>query len=509
MRKFWLSLVSLMMMSTVFSTVAVASVDKSLDEAFAPISNKVQSVVFYSVTIFEGSAMEQTIPLILVWLAFASIFFTIYLGFVNLKMFGYALDLVRGKAEPDEKGDGQINRFQALMTSLSGTVGLGNIAGVAVAISVGGPGALFWMIVMGFFGMSAKFTECALGVKYRQKHEDGVFSGGPMYYLQDGFVAERGEGWKTIGKVMGAFFAVCCIGGAIGGGNMFQANQAYQQFVSITGGEASFFADKGWLFGGIMAVLVASVIIGGIKSIASVTSKIVPLMAGIYLLAGFVVIIMHASEVPNAFKIIFEEAFGLGAAAGGLLGALIQGVRRAAFSNEAGIGSAAIAHASCRTTTHVSQGLVAMLGPFIDTIVICTTTALVIIVTGAYEGSQGMEGVALTSRAFESGISWFPYVLGVAVILFAFSTMISWSYYGQKAFEYLVGESKSLELAYKLFFCAIIILGAAAELNNVIGFTDAMIFAMALPNVIGLYILAPGLKKDLIEYRRKIKERQS
>lgn len=485
----------------------VKSIDKILDEKFAPISQKIQEIVFYSFKIFSGTEHEQSIPLILIWLVVAAIFLTFYFGFVNIRYFAHAIGLLCGKFDKEKDGEGQINRFQALMTSLSGTVGLGNIAGVAVAISVGGPGAMLWMIIMGFFGMSAKFTECALGVKYRHKTSEGIFSGGPMYYLRDGF-AEKGKKWGIFGKWTGVFFAICCIGGAIGGGNMFQANQAYQQLVTITGGsDVSFWADKGWLFGIILALAVGAVIIGGIKSIAKVTSKLVPFMAGLYLLAGIVILAMNVSNIPLAFVTIFKDAFGLDAAAGGFVGALLvsllQGVKRAAFSNEAGIGSAAIAHASAQTNSPISQGIVAMLGPFIDTIIICTMTALVIVVTGAYQTSDGMEGVELTSRAFASGISWFPYILGVAVILFAFSTMISWSYYGLKSFTYLFGEGKKKELIYKSFFCILIILGSAANLKNVIDFTDAMIFAMSIPNIIALYILAPSLKKDLQEYRKK------
>ncbi|MBL1148578.1 MAG: alanine:cation symporter family protein [Pseudomonadota bacterium] len=484
-------------------TAAAQSVDHSLDEAFKPVSDKVQSIVFYSVKIFKGTEFEQSAPLILAWLVMAGLFFSFYFGFVNVRMFGHALDLLRGKYDKEEGGEGQINRFQALSTSLSGTVGLGNIAGVAVAISVGGPGAMFWMMAMGFFGMSTKFTECSLAVKFRHKNPDDSFSGGPMYYISDGF-AEKGRTLGKIGRLMAMFFAVCCIGGAMGGGNMFQANQSFQQFVNITGGEASYFADKGWLFGLILAVLVALVIIGGIQSIARVTSKIVPLMAIIYISAGLVIIFMNITAIPAAFGTILREAFGVDALAGGFFGALLQGVQRASFSNEAGIGSAPIAHATTKTKIPVSQGVVAMLEPFIDTIMICTITALVIVVTGSYNNGGNMEGVELTSRAFASAFSWFPYILGIAVILFAFSTMIAWSYYGLKAFTYLVGENKILGTLYKLVFCSVIILGAAANLSNVIGFTDAMIFAMALPNVIGLYVLAPGLKKDLKAYYKGV-----
>lgn len=474
------------------------TIDDTINNALKPFAENALAVIFFAVDIGE-----QSIPLILIWLVAAALFFTVYMGFANIRLFKHAIDLVRGKFD-DPKNKGQINRFQALTTSLSGTVGLGNIAGVAVAISVGGPGAMVWMILMGLFGMSSKFVECALGVKYRHSTEDGRFFGGPMYYLRDGF-AEFGEKFGWFGKFMGGFFALCCIGGCIGGGGMFQSNQAYQQLVNVSGGDASFLADKGWLIGLMLAVSVGAVIIGGIQSIARVASRVVPLMAGLYLLAGLVVLGMNFGGIPDAFGVIFKGAFGVESAAGGFLGALIQGVRRAAFSNEAGIGSAAIAHAAAKTDCAVSQGLVAMLGPFIDTIVICTMTALVIVVSGAYIDGNGMEGVELTSRAFGSAISWFPYVLAVAVLLFAFSTMISWSYYGSRAFAYLFGDSKDADLSFKMGYCALITVGASADLGNVINLTDAMIFAMAIPNIVGLYILAPGLKRDLNAYIQKIK----
>ncbi len=486
----------------VLSASDTYDLDGKLDNFIKPISDKIVSVIFYTYN-FQG----QEVPLILLWLVIASIFFTLYFKFTNIRMFAHAINLVRGKGDfsTDEESHGQINRFQAMSTSLSATVGLGNIAGVAIAISVGGPGAMVWMILMGFFGMSAKFVECTLGVKYRHELPDGRMSGGPMYYIRDGF-SKRGPVMTKIGALMAGFFAICCIGGALGGGNMFQANQAYQQVINVTGGaDASYFVDKGWLFGLILAVIVGFVIIGGIKSIASVASKIVPLMAFIYVAACLVVIFGSFSEIPAAFGIIIESAFSGSAAAGGFLGALIQGVRRAAFSNEAGIGSSPIAHAAIKTDSPVSEGLVSMLEPMIDTIIICTMTALVIVISGVYLDGEGMEGVTLTSRAFEDTISWFPTVLSVAVILFAFSTMIAWSYYGLKAFTYLFGESKLSELTFKIIFCLAIILGSAANLSSVLNLSDAMIFAMAVPNIIALYVLSSEVKMDLILYKHAVK----
>lgn len=469
-------------------------IDQAIDAAFAPFSKAIESVIFYAVPV-----MGHDIKLIVVWLAAVAIFFTVYLGFINFRHFGHAIDVVRGKYD-DKQGGGQISSFQALMTSLSATVGLGNIAGVAVAISVGGPGATFWMMVMGFFGMASKFAESALGMKYRH-HDDpsdpSTVSGGPMYYLRDGFAR---RGWVKSGKVLAVIFSICVIGGAIGGGNMFQANQAFQQIVNISGGEAGWWADKGWLFGLILSVLVGVVIIGGIQSIARVSSAIVPFMGMLYLVAGLIVIALHYENIPAALKTILYTALTPEAGFGALLGALLMGVQRAAFSNEAGIGSAAIVHAAAQTNSHIGQGFVAMLGPFIDTVIICMITALVIVITGVYEGGVGMEGVALTSRAFAEGLPWFPYVLAVVVILFAYSTLIGWSYFGLKGVNYLFGEGRVIDLTYKLFFCLFVIVGAAAAMGNIVAFSDALLFSMAIPNVIGLYVLAKEVKIDLKDY---------
>ncbi len=476
-------------------------IDETIDQAFQPIADFTGSVVFYSVPV-----MGQDIKLILVWLVAAALFFTFYLGFINFRYFGHAINVVRGKYD-EPNSDGEINRFQALMTSLSGTVGLGNIAGVALAVSVGGPGAVLWMMLMGLFGMSTKFVEVMLGVKYRH-HPDpahpGKISGGPMYYLRDIF---DNRGIPYLGHILAALFAVCCIGGAIGGGNMFQANQSYMQLVNVTGGEASWLADKGWLYGLGLAFLVGLVIIGGIKSIARVTSKLVPIMGGIYLLAGLIVILMNFANIPGALVEIVTQAFAPEAGIGGFLGGLLVGVQRAAFSNEAGLGSAAIVHSTARTDQPASQGFVGMLGPFIDTVVICMVTALVIIFSGAHVGSDGMEGVELTSRAFESAIPGADYMLALTVFLFAYSTLLTWSYYGQKCTTYLFGEKDWIELTYKLVFLTFIVIGSAASLSSIISFTDAMILSMAIPNIIGLYVVAGEVKRDVKKYLEGIEKK--
>jgi alanine or glycine:cation symporter, AGCS family len=479
------------------------SIDETINQAFEPVADVTANIVFFSIEIMEGLEVK----LILLWLIAVSLFLTIYLGFVNFRYFLQSFKLVFDKSITGS-GDGQLSSFQALMASLSGTVGLGNIAGVAVAVSVGGPGATVWMIIMGFLSMSTKYAEVYLGIKYRRHmdkdHPDEV-SGGPMYYLKAAFDQKN---MPRLGTFMAGFFALCCICGAVGGGNMFQSNQAFVQLVNVTGGfpvegvtdQASWLADKGWLFGLGLAALVGVVIIGGIRSIGHVAAALVPTMGAIYVLFGLLIIAMFWQNIPSALSIIFTSAFSMEAGIGGLLGGVLVGVQRAAFSNESGLGSAAIVHAAVKTESPVAQGIVGMQGPFIDTIVICTITALVIVVTGAYEGGAGVEGVQLTSRAFEAGFSWAPYVLAISVLLFAYSTIITWAYYGEKALTYLFGESDQLVMAYNIVFCAFIVLGASTQLTSIIDFTDAMILSLAIPNIVGLYMLAPEVKKDLAAY---------
>ena len=471
-------------------------IDQYINQAMAPVTDFMFGIVFYPVPI-GGTKM----PFVVLWLLLAAVMATLFLWFVNIRGFRHAIDLVRGIYDEPGKQKGEVSHFQALTAALSATVGLGNIAGVAVAITLGGPGATFWMILGGFFGMSLKFVECTLGVKYRKIHEDGSVSGGAMYYLSRGF----GEkGFPRIGKVLGFFFALMCVGGSIGGGNMFQANQAFKQTVIATGGEQSLLYQQGWLFGLLMAVLVGVVIIGGIRSIVRVTSKLVPFMVAIYITAALFIIFSSFDKIPEAFSAIITGAFAPEAVYGGVIGVLIQGIKRAAFSNEAGIGSAPIAHSAVKTDEPVTEGLVALLEPFLDTVVICTMTALVIILSGLYV-DQGGDGIALTSSAFEQVISWFPYILFVAVVLFAFSTMISWSYYGLKAWTYIFGESRVSDVSYKLLICGCIVIGSAMDLGTVVDFTDAMFFAMSFPNIIGLYLFAPDIKRDLDSYFERLR----
>lgn len=471
--------------------------DESIDLFFRKyISTPLMSVVFYTFSVGKGDHLVK-VPYILVWLILGALFCTIFFKFVNLRHFKTSIDIVRGKyTDPNEKGE--VSHFQALTAALSGTVGLGNIGGVAVAVSMGGPGATFWMILAGFLGMSSKFAECTLGVKYREISPEGKVFGGPMYYLQKGIKEQFNTG---LGKVLAILFAIFCIGASFGGGNMYQSNQAYKQIASIPW----FSGIPGWSFGLVIALVVGVVIIGGIKSIAKVTDKLVPGMVVIYLLSAFIILGYHFSEIPEAFGTILTSAFDGGAVKGGIIGVIIQGVRRSAFSNEAGFGSAPIAHAAVKTNYAASEGLVALLEPFIDTIIVCTVTALVIVVTGQYQDSAGIAGVKLTSQSFESVLPWFPYVLAVAVMLFAISTMVSWSYYGTQAWAYLFGKSKAMDVIYKILFCSFIVVGASTGLGAVIEFSDAMLFMMAVPNFIGIYLLAPVIKRELSSYLDKIK----
>ena len=473
----------------------MTGIDDAINEAFRPIATAVVNFVFFSVPIGEAE-----LPLIVVWLIAGALFFTVYLRLINIRGFLHAIRIVIGKEDKGSDAPGEVSHFQALTTAVSGTVGVGNITHVAVAISIGGPGATFWLIVAGFLGMASKFVECTLGVKYRQINADGSVSGGPMFYLDKG-LSERGL--PRLGKSLAWYYAIFLILACLGAGNMFQANQAYVQFVNVTGGESSFFATRGWLFGSVLAILTALVIIGGIRSIARVTSRLVPFMALLYVSTAFIVIGANAAALPGAVVTIVTEAFSPGGVTGGMIAVLILGFRRAAFSNEAGIGSAAIAHSAVRTKEPVTQGFVAMLEPFIDTVVICTLTALVITLTvydPALLNDGTINGVELTSSAFASVIPWFPYVLAVVVMLFAYSTMISWSYYGLEGFIYIFGPKRWAKVTFNSIFCLFVIVGCTTQLDAVLDFSDAMIFAIALANVLGLYLLVPVVKRELDDY---------
>ena len=467
----------------------------ALDNIFKPIVDNIAKVIFFDVSKIIGQNKE--VPFIVIWLIFGALFFTFKMNFINLRGFNHAISLVKGDYH-DPNNKGEVSHFQALTTALSGTVGLGNIAGVAIAISLGGPGATFWMIVAGLIGMSSKFVECTLGVKYRKIDENGVVSGGPMYYLKDGLAKKN---LPNLGKFLAILFAILCVGGSIGGGNMFQANQAFAAYKTVFPAMSNF----GPLFGLFLAILVGVVIIGGIKSIAKVTEKIVPFMAAIYVGAALIIIGYHFTDLHIVFSKIIKGAFSPEAGLGGFIGVLIVGFKRAAFSNEAGVGSASIAHSAAKTKEPVSEGMVALLEPFIDTIVICTITAIVIIITGSYTNVGGLGGSELTSQAFGSVIWWFPYILTIAIFLFAFSTIISWSYYGLKSWTFLFGQSKATELTYKVLLMFFVVVGSSVNLGSVLDFSDMMILAMAFPNIIGLLFLSSEVKEDLKTYFEKVK----
>ena len=525
--------------------------DQRIDEAFAPISNFFSKTVFFEIAGY---------PFVILLLIGSAVFFTVYFGFPNIRYFWTSINVVRGKyddvekddsggglkfniseeeniqdtldildgtytsrknvvlipKDPDDSGsiDGEVSHFQALATAVSGTVGNGNIAGVALAIALGGPGATFWMIICGLIGMSSKFVECTLGVQYRDVGDDGTIYGGPMYYLTKGL---KEKGFKTLGKVAAVFFAIFCIGGSFGGGNAAQSNQATIVLKQLLGLEST---SSGAIIGLIMAILVGIIIIGGIKRIASVTEKIVPFMALLYLIACLYILLVNFSLVDDAIALIIKEAFNPTAmGVGGFIGVLMVGFKRAAFSNEAGVGSASIAHSAVKTKYSASEGLVALLEPFIDTVVICTMTALVIIIFnfgGAFEyGGDGMgivlidgvpyEGAGITSKAFAEYIPYSGVFLTIAVVLFAVSTMISWSYYGLQSWKYLFGRGRIADLTYKLIFCMFVVIGSAASMSSIWDFSDAMIFAMVFPNMIGLFFLFPVVKEQLNKYLEAIK----
>jgi alanine or glycine:cation symporter, AGCS family len=486
------------LLSLVSMPSSAAGIDATINSAMRPIADAVASFIFFEVSIFGTQ-----LPLIILWLIGASLFFTLYFKFLNLRGFKHAFELLRGDfTKPGQSGE--LSHFQALATAVSGTVGIGNISSVAIVISIGGPGATFWLMVAGLLGMSTKFAECVVGVKYRKLNPDGSVSGGPMYYLEEG-LKERNLAW--LGKPMGYFYALSIVIGCMGIGNMFQSNQAFEQFVVVTGGDSGFFADKGWLFGGVLAGVVGFVIIGGITSIAKVTSKLVPFMAATYIIGSLTVIFLNADRIPWAVTAIVTEAFNPTAIGGGMLGIMIMGFQRAVFSNEAGIGSAAIAHSAVKTHEPVTEGFVGLMEPFIDTVVICSLTALVIITT-VYEpglADAGMQGIELTTRAFETTLSWSGIPLAVIAILFAFSTLLSWSYYGLKGWTYLIGESRKAENIFKLIFCLFAALGCMVQLDAVLEFSDALVFVIALPNIVGLYILAPIVKKELKSYQQRLR----
>ena len=540
MKKYLLTLTTLFLPFFNFAQeVAEKKFDERVNDWFMPIADGWEHFVLTTIPLGRFD-----VPFVVLLLVVGATFFTIYFKFPSIAKFPLAINTVRGKYDDiekhgadekaavhmsegdipdtirDESTEGEVTHFQALATAVSGTVGLGNIAGVAVAIAVGGPGATFWMIACGLLGMTTKFVECTLGVKYRDVGEDGTVYGGPMYYLSKGL---KEQGKARLGKVLAVLFAMLCIGASFGGGNAFQSNQATIQLVSLFGLEGSGIKT---IIGIILAILVGIVIIGGIKRIASLTEKIVPFMAGIYVLASLVIIIANAEYIGDAFALIFGGAFTPMAGLGGIVGVIIVGFQRAAFSNEAGAGSAAIAHSAVKTKYPASEGVVALLEPFIDTVVICTMTALVIIffnidgtnmqsvfeyggngsglvtlnATGEYVG-----GVDLTSQAFDSVIPGFSYILTIAIVLFAFSTMISWSYYGLQSWKYLFGKGRRADITYKVMFLVFVVIGAAVSLEAVIKFSDAMILALVFPNMIGLFFLFPKVKEEMSKYMTVIK----
>ncbi len=491
---------------------------ETVDEQAGGIVKRMEAVLFWDpVKAIVGAEKTKewglpAIPLVVLWLIFGAVFFTIRMRFINIGGFIHAINVVRGKYD-NPNDTGEVSHFQALSAALSATVGLGNIAGVAVAVAVGGPGAVFWMVVSALFSMTSKFVECTLGQKYRQVDSAGNVSGGPMRYLYRGL---SDLGLFGIGRPLGGFlavvFAILCVGGSLGGGNMFQANQSWEAIRSAVD------PDKvnDWvgtygpiIYGFTLATLVGLVILGGMRRIAATAGRIVPLMCGLYVASALIILGMNFDRIDDAIGLIFRQAFGNEAVVGGFLGVLIRGVRRAAFSNEAGVGSAAIAHSAAKTEEPVREGLVALLEPFIDTVVVCSMTGLVLVVTGAYEpyvGAAKPAGAQITSEAFSSAGAVFPWILAVATVFFAYSTMISWSYYGERCFTWIFGARSAV--LYKIIFLAFVWIGAVIKLGNVIDFSDMMILGMAFPNLLGCLLLSGVVRRDLQTYWRKLKTGQ-
>ena len=471
-----------------------------MNEVFAGINSFLETILFFD--ILFGQVEGTTIPFLVAWLIAGGVYFTVKMGFINLKMLRHSYHIIRGYYSTRED-KGIITPYKSLTTALSATVGLGNIAGVALAVAIGGPGATFWMIIAGFLGMSLKFTEVSLSLKHREFLPDGTIMGGGMEYLSRG-LAEKGM--AGFGKVLAVIFALFMIGGAIGGGNTFQVSQA----LGAIGNEIGFIKENPWVFGVILATLTGAVILGGITRIADTTSKIVPLMVTIYISASLWILLANITEIPAAFGLIFSEAFAPSAVTGGMIGVIVQGFQRAVFSSEAGLGSAPIAHAPAKVKYPVRQGMVALYEPFIDTIVVCTMTALVIVITGVWDPANGhsalidaKEGAALTAAAYGTVLSWFPTVLSFSIFLFAFSTIISWSYYGERAWVYLFGTKSSV--IYKFIFLSFIIMASVVDTGIMVDFSFMLILAMALPNILGLYILSGDVKRDLKVYLAKLK----
>ena len=469
-----------------FGTIQIDEVDRDGNPVLDASGNPVIKVV--------------SLPFLLVVLILGAIFFTLWYRWINVRGFKHSIEIIQGKYDNPED-TGEISHFRALTSALSATVGLGNIAGVAIAIQLGGPGAVFWMLVAAVFGMTAKFSSCTLSQMYRQTNPDGSISGGPMYYIDIG-LKQMGSGWAGLGKVLAIIYALMIMGGAIGAGNMFQVNQTAEAFRSTFG----LSEGANWVIGIVIAILVGIVIVGGIKRIGAATSKIVPAMCGLYVCVSILIIVMNITRVPEAISLIFRLAFTGNAFYGGFVGVLVWGIRRSSFSNEAGLGSAAIAHAAAKTEEPVREGLVAMIGPFIDTIIVCLMTAMVVIITGTWNDpslSQS-DGVTLTTIAFKSAIGWFPLILTVSIGLFAYSTMISWAYYGERGWIYLLdhfgGVGLKTVIVFRVIFVLFILVGAVYPLRAVLDFSDAMVLGMAFPNIVGSIILAPKVLGKVRDY---------
>lgn len=473
-------------------------IDAVIDSILSPIADKVSGIIFSSVTV-HGVKIEFLTALLI----FSAVFFTIRTGFIGFWGFKHALKLITNNYKHNNpsgyqrKKKGELSSFQALSATISASAGIGNVAGSAAAVSLGGPGVIFWMVIAGLFSMALKFSEVLLGVKFRQTNPDGSVSGGPMYYILAGL---RGKYSSKIAPFLAKTYAVCCIFAMIGGWNLFQINAMTAQFTEVTGGDNSIFADNGWILGTIVALITWFTIIGGIKAIGKFTSKVTPVMCSLYVLSAFLVCLINIHHLPQTVVLILKEAFSPKAVTGGAFACMLWGFRRAMFANESGLGTAPIAFSAVNTNKPVAQAFISMLQPFVDTVIVGVATAFVIVVSKVYLTVDGIAGIELTSKAFGTICPAYPVLLTVMASCFVLSTMLCGSYYGLKAWGFLFGSSKKKTRAFQVLYCTCIIAGSAMNFQSIINLSDAVTLFLAVPNLIAVFSLSNVVIKELKRY---------
>ena len=474
------------------------NLDAAIDSLLSPIADKVSGFIFSYVTI--GNVKVEFLIALLIS---AAIYFTLRTGFIGFWGFKHAIKLITNNYVHNNpngyqrKKKGELSSFQALSATISASAGIGNVAGSAAAVSIGGPGVIFWMIVAGLFSMALKFSEVLLGVKFRKTNADGTVSGGPMYYILAGL---RGKYSQKFAPVLAKTYAVCCIFAMIGGWNLFQINAMTAQFTEVTGGDNSVFANNGWILGTIVAVITWFTIIGGIKAIGKFTSKVTPIMCSLYVISAFLVCIVNIHHLPETIVLIIKEAFSPKAMTGGAFACLLWGFRRAMFANESGLGTAPIAFSAVNTNKPVAQAFISMLQPFVDTVIVGVATAFVIVVSKAYLSVDGIAGIELTSKAFATICPAYPILLTIMASCFVLSTMLCGSYYGLKAWNFLFGDSKLKTRAFQSVYCICIVAGSAMNFQSIINLSDAVTLFLAVPNLIAVFALSGVVIKELKRY---------